>query len=663
MSARPSPSRACWTRSILSHLNSPPAVDGKINARRIAWTIGLTLLAVLPYLPALRNGFVWDDQEFIVNNQTIRELFPLSRFFQKQGLVTTGDIYPTTGSRPLMTFSLALDYRLWKLDPAGYHLANLLLHLLCVWLVALVAYELTRRGTAAGLAAAIFSVLPGRAEAVIALLGRSDLLATLFILIGFYAYLKFAARPRSLVIWYLISAIGFLFAVLSKETGLVFIGLITGYELIVKPRRPMRVIILRLMPFLAIAAAYWRYRGWVLAGNTSGLEWWGGTMYNNYLMSLQAYAKYLWLIFVPAVLSPMHMVPIPAGPFSFLSLLGLVLGLVTVVLVAVLIRKDRTMGFGALWFLIAMLPVANILPIPGMIMAERWLYLPSVGLCLAAGLAAFRFLKSSPGSIKILARGFLFLILLIYSFRVFCWCPAWRSDETVARAALRTSPDSHIALNNLGKVLLEQGRVQEAEVLFRRSLEIKPNYGVAHLNLAMVLRDRGRMEEAKAECLKAVEFSPENPDAQNNLGVVLWRLGDTQTALEHIQEAIRLNPGSAVYRFNLGLALNQLGRIEAALSEFRTVVEIDSNNIDARLFIGYALGKLGRYQEAERELRGIINIKKNLPDAHYNLAGALEAQGRFAEAAEEYRIYLVCAPNAGNRSLVEEKIEKLHEHK
>jgi Flp pilus assembly protein TadD len=655
-------------------------------SRRTAWALGLAgliLLSILPYLPALRNGFVWDDQEFIVKNPTIREVFPLARFFQKQGLVTTGDIYPTTGSRPLMTLSLAFDYRWWKLNPAGYHLTNIILHLICVLLTLLLAYEMTRRGTAAFLAAALFSVLPVRAETVIALLGRSDLLATLFILAGFYAYLKSLSGPeaassrasssvmnppaaaldRRSVIGYPLSVICFIFACLSKETGLAFIGLIAGYEIFVRRGRKAGQILLAIAPFAAVAVLYWFYRGRVLMGNTAGLEWWGGTAYNNYLMSFQAYAKYLWLILVPAVLSPMHMVPIPSGPFNWLSFLGLILVLGTVVLCAAAIKKDRILGFGLLWFAAAILPIANILPIPGMIMAERWLYLPAVGLCLAAGLAASRFIDPKPGSTRILGWVFISMILLAYSARVISWCPAWRTDESVARAALRTSPDSHTALNNLGKVLLERGRTREAETLFRRALEKKPNYGVAHLNLAMVLRDQGRMEDARTECLKAVEFSPGDPDAQNNLGVVLWRLGDTQTALGHLQEAIRLNPGSAVYRFNFGLALNQLGRLEAALSEFRTVVEIDSNNIDARLFIGYALAKLGRFPEAETELRGIINMKKNLPDAHYNLAGALEAQGRFAEAADEYRRYLDCAPDAGNRALIEEKIRKLHEQK
>jgi len=644
----------------------------------------LVFTSAIPFLPMFQNQFVWDDQEFIVNNKTIREIFPLGRFFQKQGLVTTGDIYPTTGSRPLMAFSLALDYLTWKLHPAGYHLTNLILHLLCVWAVAALVFMLSRDWAAAGLAAAVFAILPAHAEAVIALLGRSDLLATLFVICGMCAYIRSALQPdrtargskpaanfyplsvirnRSSLIWYLLSVSCFLFACLSKETGLILFGLIAGYELIFTAPRSWRRMIPRLIPYLLVGVLYWFYRDQVLRGNTAGLEWWGGGPLNNCLMSFQAYAKYVRIILLPVVLSPMHMVPIPAGLFDFYSLLGLTLALGTAALAVIVVKKDRVRGFGAFWFVVAMLPLTNVLPIPGMIMAERWLYMPTVGLCLVAGLALCRFFRKLKGPARLVGWVLASILLFVNGARIISWCPVWKTDESVARAVLKTSPRSHVALNNLGKARLEQGRDREAEALFRRALEYKPSYGVAHLNLAMVLRNQDRMEEAKAECMKAVEFSPDNPDAQNNLGVVLWRLGDPGNALAHFHEAIRLNPESEAYHFNLGLALNQLGRLEQARAEFQIIRHINPDNIDARLFIGYALGKLGKNQEAETELRAIIKMKKDLPEAHYNLAGALEAQGRYQEAAEEYQLYLSYAPDAGNRIFVEGKIRKLYDQK
>jgi Flp pilus assembly protein TadD len=630
--------------------------------RKLIFALGITiliLLAVLPFLPTLKNGFVWDDQEFIVNNRTVRDIFPLSRFFHSQGRVTTGDIFPISGSRPVMIFSLALDYRIWKLNPLGYHLTNLILHILCVFGVALLAYELIHKWFAAGFAGALFAVLPGHAEAVIAMLGRSDLLATLFVMAGFLCYTQYANRKIKSNFIYLASVIMYVFACLTKETGLVLIFIIVSYEFFVRRNRSVWQLILKTLPFAAVAALYLIYRGWVLHGNTAGLEWWGGSAAKNVMMMLEVYARYGRILLLPVVLSPMHMVPVPTGLVQISVLLGLIFVAATLVLTVIILKRYPLLGFGALWFMISLLPVANLLPIPGMIMAERWLYMPTVGLCALAGLGVVNLSEKAKSGGRRLWLGGLALLLIIYGVRVAGWCPTWRTDESVARAILKTSPQSHMALNNLGNAFLVKGQYREAEDLFRKALTYKPDYGIAHLNLAMALRQEGRLAEAQEECRKAVEFDPNNPDTYSNLGVIYWNLGRPRDAIEQFMAAIKLKPENAQYHFNLGLAFNELGMIEQALAEFRIIVALDPNNIDARLYIGYALGKLGKLKEAEAALRDVLTIKYDLPEAHYNLAGALEAQGRIAEAIEEYERYLTFAPDAENRTFVAEKIKKL----
>jgi tetratricopeptide (TPR) repeat protein len=619
----------------------------------------LVLLAVLPFLPTLKNEFVWDDQEFIINNRTIRDIFPLSRFFHSQGLVTTGDIFPISGSRPVMIFSLALDYRFGKLNPLGYHVTNLILHVLCVFGVALLAYELIHKWFAAGFAGAFFAVLPGHAEAVIALLGRSDLLATLFVIAGFLCYTQYANRKIKSIFIYLASVIMYIFACLSKETGLVLVFIIVGYEFFVRRNRSVRQFILKTLPFVAVATIYLIYRGWILHGNTAGLEWWGGSAAKDFLMMLEVYARYWRILILPVVLSPMHMVPVPTGFFNFGIFFGSILVAGTVVLTVIAQKKSAGVGFFVFWFIAALLPVANILPIPGMIMAERWLYMPTVGLCALAGLGAVTLSEKAGSGGRRLWRGGLALLLILYGVRVAGWCPVWKTNESVARAILKTSPQSHTALNNLGNAFLVNGRYREAEDLFHKALVYKPDYGIAHLNLAMVLRQEGRLAEAQEECRKAVAFDPGNPDTYSNLGVIYWNLGRPRDAIEQFMAAIKLKPENAQYHYNLGLAFNDLGMVEQALGEFRIIVVLDPKNIDARLYIGYALGKLGKLKEAEAALRDVLTIKYDLPEAHYNLAGALEAQGRIAEAIEEYEKYLTLAPDAENRTFVADKIKKL----
>ncbi len=619
----------------------------------------LTLASVIPFLPMLGNQFVWDDHEFIINNSALRRIFPLSHFFSPQGLVTTGDIYPATGSRPLMTLSLALDHAVWGVNPFGYHLTNLILHVLCVLAVFGVVRLIARRSRTAFFAGLMFAVMPGHAEAVIAFLGRSDLLATLFTLLGLWSYIKARDHPRFSFTWYITAVVLIAAACLSKESGLVGIGLIAAAEFLFTwpGHGSLKTRLTRLLPLAAIGFGYVIYRGWVLKGNTAGLEWWGGNPLSNALMMFETIPIYLNLIIWPVGLSPMHSVPFPKW-FSPLLMAGMLLTIALVAGCVLLVRKNRTLGFFALTAFLGFLPVANFLPIPGMIMAERWLYLPSVGLCGLAGWLVTRWSIGSAGH-KRLVYAAVGLLCALYGLRIWTWCPVWHSDEIVARAALKTSPHSPVALNNLGKALLLRGRVVDAEAKFRQALAYKPDYGVAHFNLAMALRDQGRMEEARAECYEAVEFSPYNAEAHSNLAVVLWRMGDRAVAFEHFREAIRLNPDNEKFHYNFGLALDQAGLLDEALAEFRIVTDLDPRNVDAYLFIGYALGVKGQYQDAETVLRDVLKGHPDLAEAHYNLATALEKQERIPEAVAEYETYLRIAPNAGNRRSVEEKILKL----
>ena len=195
--------------------------------------IGLMIVAIGAFLPMFSNNFVWDDQEFIVNNPGIRFIFPISHFFRTQGLPASGAIYPATGARPVTTMSLAIDYSIWRLDPFGYHLTNLLLHILCMIGIFLIAKNLWRNFVIGFVTAVLFALHPGHAEAVIAFLGRSDLMATLFIVGGFLIYLKERdAVGVYKIIFYSLSLISFALAVFSKETGLVLFFILILYDFI-----------------------------------------------------------------------------------------------------------------------------------------------------------------------------------------------------------------------------------------------------------------------------------------------------------------------------------------------------------------------------------------------------------------------------------------------
>lgn len=590
----------------------------------------LCLLALSIYIPMFANGFVWDDVEFIVGNPVIRNLWPPGRFFQSQGTVAEGTIFPLTGQRPVMAFSLALDYRFWKLNPFGYHLSNLILHLLCVVGIVLLV-RLVSRNLGAGLfAGLLFAVHPGHAEGVIAFLGRSDLLATLFVLIGCGAYLR-QRKEQGLrkLLWFLGSLASFLVACFSKESGLVLFPLLLACELSFPdpPGRRWDRKALDLVPFLIAAISYWLYRGMVLGGQASGTEWWGGSAEKNTLMMLEGYARYLRLLFFPLTLSPLHTVPVPRNVWDGRVWVGLLLLLGTIIGTGLALRRTPRIGWLASWFILGLLPVANVIPIPGMIMAERWLYLPSVGACALAGWGFSVLTTRARGWVRPAWIGLAALAFALMAVRTFLWNGTWKTEESVARTIVATSPDSWLGRNNLGNALLNQKEIVEGEAQFREAIRIKPDYALAHSNLGTALRKQGRWEEAEAEYREALRNNPRYAEAHSNLGMVYGKKGDLEGAVREFREAIRLKPSLSEVHYNLGLAL----------------------------------GRMGRPQEAEEALREAVRLKPDFEDAYFTLGLALETQGKTWEAAQAYRLYLAYSPEGGDRAMVEARILELEQ--
>jgi len=565
----------------------------------------LVLLCVLAYWAMFRNGFVWDDAQFIVANPAIRGLWPPARFLQPQGSAAEGAIYPLTGQRPVMTFSLALDYALWKLNPFGYHLTSLLLHLLCVTGVAYLAQRLSRSPGVGFLAGALFALLPGHAEGVIAFLGRSDLLATLFVLLGLWGYVQHLGSkgwPKAL--WYVGSLLGYLIACFSKENGLVLLGILVLYEgfVIGKFAGTWRKRGLRLLPFLGIALLYWWYRGRILGGQAAGSVWWGGSREMNFLMAFEAYARYLRLLFFPLSLSPAHRVPVPAGFMDTRVLWGLALLFVTIGgAIWALIRNPRT-GFLASWFAIGLIPVANFIPIPGLIAAERWLYLPSVGACALGGWGAWALYRRARGWPRAVWTGLIGIALLLFGIRTELWSPAWRSEESLARAVLAADPGYALGHSDLGSALVKQGRYAEAEVELREAIRLKPDYAQAHNNLGNILGAQGRLDEAEQEYRQVIHLAPDYAESHYNLGNILNKQGKLVEAEQAYQEALRLAPVDPRFHNNLGALYFNQGRLGEAEKEYREAIRIKPDHAEAHLNLGYTLILLGKREEAGREL-------------------------------------------------------------
>jgi tetratricopeptide (TPR) repeat protein len=615
------------------------------------WLLPL-LLALLAFGTMFRNGFVWDDAFYLVKNQSLRALWPPAWLWG-----SPGPGFPWLGRRPVTALSFALDYALWKGNLAGFHLTNLLLHLTCTLGVMFLARTLFRDRVAVLAAGVLFAVHPGHGEAVVAFLGRSDLLAAAFVLLGFWGYLRSRdAVGLERIGTYVLSLLSFLLACLAKETGLVLMGLLGLYEAFVAAEtkseiRNLKAKPIKLLPFLLLAVLYLAWRSNPASGTPALPPSWAGNPASLGGTLFGAFADYLRLFLFPLHLSPWYEAAAQGAGFGIKALLGITAFLLSLGIFLFLWKRDSRSAFPVGWFLLGLSPVLLgwLLPmlglkglggLPGPVVAERWLYLPSVGGCLALGWA-YSLLreKVKPAGRALVSLGGMALVALLV-WRQVSWNPVWRSEENIARAIVAAAPQSALGYNHLGFALWQQGRLGEAEQEIRRAIRLNPGYAEAHNNLAYALWQQDKAGEAEKELREAVRLKPDYADAHIQLGNILLAQRRPAEAEEAYRGAVRSRPDYPEAYFNLGVALAVQGKPAEAEAQYRQAVRLNPDYAEAHNNLGEVLGGRGRHGEAEREFREALRTDPNHAGAVWNLAACLDYQGRRPEARPYWQMAL-----------------------
>jgi len=590
---------------------------------------GLVLLCALAFWPMFANGFVWDDLVFIRDNEVIRGFWPLARFLNAP---------PGLSQRPLMMFSFALDYHLFGLDPFGYHLANFLLHVLCVLGVVFLGQRLFGEKNAGLLAGALFAVHPGHAEAVISFLGRSDLLASAFLIWGLWAYLKSSSSQNwQRPVLFGAAIMSLALACLSKDTAVIFPGLVVLCDWaqgnLAKGRR--RSTLWRWIPLIMVLLLYGVFRR-VTAGDDGGqITWWGGSPWKTVLLAFVAYGEYIRLSMVPLTLSPWYEIE-QLGAQGFRVGLGLALTLLTFAGLVLLVRRSLRGVFLVGWFALSLSPVLvgwllvglgsrawGVLP--GTMMAERWFYLPSMATCFAGAWGWSTLKVKMNGSARTAWIALLALILVLFGAYSLTWCTVWRNQKVLGQTILSRFPRSYLGHVVLGAGLIEDGRIQDGLTHYREAVSLRPDLIWIRYNFAVALRDLGRTKEAIEEYHAVLRIQPQNSSAHNNLGDLLY----------------------------------EQGKLPEAEAEFRETVRLDPDHVSAHVNLGNVLDELGRPGEAEAEYRKALRLDPEFAGAYYNLAIALLHQGKTQEAVQALESTL--AQGGGNRDEVESLLRKLRE--
>jgi tetratricopeptide (TPR) repeat protein len=299
---------------------------------------------------------------------------------------------------------------------------------------------------------------------------------------------------------------------------------------------------------------------------------------------------------------------------------------------------------GWLWYLVTLLPVIGLVQVGSQARADRFTYLPQIGLAIAvawgARAALARWRHATPALVAAsLAVGATYLALTARQVHV------WRDSETLFRHSLAVTGDNSLAHTLLGAALAGQGRFAEAETHHAEAVRLNPRNAGAHANLGNAFLRKANPDEAERHYRDALRLEPDLPEAHNGLGVLLARQGETEAAIEHYQRALGLRAHYAEARLNLANALRTQERYAEAAAAYRAVIERRPEWAEGHYGLAVCLASGGDVDEAEREFREALHRDPRFAEAHYGLGLALEDRGATAEAIAELRAAVELRPD------------------
>jgi tetratricopeptide (TPR) repeat protein len=537
-------------------------------SRTASWKIlFVLLLAVLVYANSLGGEFIWDDIGFVVGNHRIKSLSNLWTFFTTS--LTTEREVVELRYRPLFNVSLALDYAVWGLRPGGFHMTNVLLHALSVLFVYRIALRLSLHEWTSFVAALFFAVHPVHAEAVAWISARVHLLGSAFTLASVYWYIAFRQEGGAGRLAASVAACAL--AVFSVESAVAVPALLLCYELVYR-RGGARYALL--VPHLAVTALYALIRHFVVGCYTVDIN--TIPLAERLLTAPVILVKYLSLFVFPPIIK----VGYDLGPAqSLLSLAGigsvaLIAG--AAVLTALALGRNRIFAFSMLWFFATSALFLNIVAqLFPMLMAARNLYMPSVGLSIAAAAALWRVLSGLRTGVRHLV---LIVLVAPLCLMTFLENKKWASNDILFNHMVADIPESSIAHYYLGNVHLERGEDALAVEAYTKSLEwrqkwhVMPLLSEMYLSLGHIYSRQGMTDEAIAVMEKALENRGNAHKAHYNLGLLYAQKGDTTRGLKELMYAVRTRSHFPEAHFNIGNLFFQREEYDYAVRAYATAV-------------------------------------------------------------------------------------------
>lgn len=603
--------------------------------------LAVAVFAAAAYLPVLGAGFVWDDHVVIEGMRPLTSLSQAFGLLFTHAFAGTGDALAGERTveyyRPLWICLVSLQRAWFGAQPLGYHLTSVALHAATSVAVLVLARELIADELPACFAALLFAVHPAHIEAVAWVSASNELLVGLLGVLFFIFYLR--ARRTGGLLNALPCLVAFKLALLSKETAIMLPLLALLWELLPAPGGLLRRL---RWPFalMLVSTIYFVVRSQFVLPHpeTHPLVW-------RLLTAPRLLAEYLRLLVLPLRLSVFHAFEFVTHPFDAAFLVPLFVVVCWCVVAVWTRRRAPAVFLGMAWTLVALLPVAGIVVVlhPALL-AERYLYLPSVGPVIALG----ALLSWGARGVSTRKRGVWMAVALglivLGLFATPRQCRVWHDDITLMTRMVSDAPRAVSGHANLGAALERLGNIEAASREYRIAVGLAPRDHMMHRNLALTLGKLGAHDEAERELRASLALKPDYADARGDLGWLFEREARWDDARREYAEAVRMRPGEVVNTIGLGRVLVHLGQFVEAESVLAMTARQAPSDAGVHRALATLYEASGRFDECVKEAGLLRDLAPNEPVSHYDLGVALSRVGRVDDAAPEFEAALRLAP-------------------
>jgi tetratricopeptide (TPR) repeat protein len=613
-----------------------------INDKRKTLLICIVLAgAVFVAFEKVRNNdfIYYDDDIYVTENPQVQRGLSLESI--AWAFTTSHSGY----RHPLTWLSHELDCTLFGVNPAGHHLMSVGFHIANVILLFLILKAMTGAIWPSAFVAAVFGLHPLMVESVVWTAERKNVLSTFLAFLTIAAYLRYVHKPD----WrrYLIVLVIFAAGLLSKPMLVTIpcVLILLDYWPLERFNSKFKILnsVIEKIPLFLLSVVF------SIITIIDQKRWGAMERGANYSLltrlanAFVAYMGYILKIFYPKNLAVLYPHPGDTLPL-WQSISAFIAILLITVCLCWLGFKRRYLLVGWLWFLGTLVPVIGLVQVGSQAMANRYIYLPSIGIfiIIAWGISEIILRFKYSKVIIIVGMPIILISLLIATKHEVSY---WKNSITLFKHTLDITKNNYITYNNYGCALKDNGYYDLAIENFNESLRIKPDYVTAINNLGMVLRDQGKIDLAIMQWEKALEMEPSNPNVNANMGLSFAIGGQYEKAIEHFNRALERKPDLLHANYILGFVYQKMGNYSLAEKNFIQAIKVQPNDVNAINDLGTIYGIQGRLDEAIQKWNEALELNPDSMNTHLNLAFALSQKNQPTAAIEHFNAALRLDPN------------------